>query len=465
LKPGLIRRWREYLHRVARADHPVFGPWHELVVADSRASAPVIRTEQLNPLVRAALASAAPKSPEDVAKMYGRLFSDVYRQSQSPGPRPAGFDELLAVLMADDSPTNVPLSEFPRYLQRAERDRLEKIENQFNTLLVHSPAAPPRAMTLVERPHPHDPVVLTRGNPSQPGEPVPRQFLRLLAGEGRRPFRDGSGRLELASAIASRENPLTARVIANRVWMHHLGSPLVSTPDDFGTRSQPPTHSELLDYLAWRLIDGGWSLKKLHREIMLSGVYRQSSADRADGRLADPENRLYWRMNRQRLDLEPLRDSMLAVAGRLDETMHGRPVELLREPYPRRRTIYGRIDRHQLSAIYRTFDFPNPHQTAASRPQTTVPQQALFLMNAPFVIEQARALAARKEVAAASDEGGRIDGLYRFTLSRRASVDDIAAAKLFLKEASATPVGDTQLNPWEQLAQVLMLTNEFLFVD
>jgi len=477
LKPGLIKRWREYLKRTAQPDHPVFGPWHAMLgrsVLPERTSASHAAPESqpdsrpspaLNPLLSEALKRAAPQTPLELAKVYGDLLAAVYRESQQPGPRQPGFDELLAVLTGDDSPTNVPQRELGRYLQRDHRDHLEGIENKINTLLIRSPAAPPRAMALCEKPNRHNPAVFVRGNPSQLGERVPRQFLRLLTGENRQPFRQGSGRLELARAIASPDNPLTARVIANRVWMHHLGRPLVNTPDDFGARSDPPTHPALLDYLARRLIDSGWSLKQLHREIMLSGVYCQASIDRADARQIDPENRLLWRMNRQRLELEPLRDALLAVAGQLDETMYGQPVHLLRAPYSRRRTIYGHVDRHELAAIFRTFDFPNPYQSTAQRPQTTVPQQTLFMLNAPLVIEQARAVAARPEIVHAANDEARIDALYRTVLARRATAEERSAAAAFLKGAEQPSGGGDKLSPWEQLSQVLLMTNEFVFVD
>jgi len=477
LKPGLIKRWREYLKRVPRADHPVFGPWHEMAsrsglpgrtsashaASNSQKDSPA--SPSINPLLQEALQRAAPQTLLELAKAYGDLLTAVYHESQWPGPHRPGFDGLLAVLIADDSPTNVPQRELGRYLQRDHRDHLEGIENKINTLLIRSPAAPPRAMALCEKPNRHNPVVFVRGNPSQLGERVPRQFLRLLSGENRQPFRQGSGRLELARAIASPDNPLTARVIANRVWMHHLGRPLVSTPDDFGARSDPPTHPALLDYLARRLIDGGWSLKQLHREIMLSGVYRQGSADRAHGRTIDPENRLYWRINRKRLELEPLRDALLAVSGQLDETMYGQPVRLTDEPSSLRRTVYGHVDRHQLAAIFRTFDFPNPYQSTAQRPQTAVPQQTLYMLNAPFVIEQARAVAARPEVVRAPSNEARIDALYCTVLARRATAEEIAAATHFLKEAEQPAHGKNKLSPWEQLSQVLLMTNEFVFVD
>ena len=185
-------------------------------------------------------------------------------------------------------------------------------------------------MALVDSPQPKNSRVFIRGNPNRLGEEAPRQFLAILAGDKRQPFTHGSGRLELARAIASRENPLTARVMVNRLWLHHFGAGLVTTPDDFGLRSDPPSHPELLDYLAWRFMQDGWSLKKLHRLLMLSSVYQQKSDDNLRHEKLDPDNRLLAKMNRRRLDFESMRDTLLFVAGNLDHSFGGRPVDLLK---------------------------------------------------------------------------------------------------------------------------------------
>jgi hypothetical protein len=169
-------------------------------------------------------------------------------------------------------------------------------------------------MALLDNSQPTTPGFFRRGNPGNPGEEVPRQFLEMLAGPGRQPFTQGSGRLEMARAIASRGNPLTARVWVNRVWMYHFGAPLVRTPSDFGVRSEPPTHPELLDFLAARFMEEGWSVKKLHRQIMLSAAYQQSSGQNPKAAAVDPANELLWRMNRHRLDFESMRDTFLAVS-------------------------------------------------------------------------------------------------------------------------------------------------------
>ncbi len=291
-----------------------------------------------------------------------------------------------------------------------------------------------------------------RGDPSRHGPEVPRRFLEALAGEDRKTLPAASARLELARAIASRENPLTARVLVNRVWLHHFGAGLVSSPSNFGLRSQPPTHPELLDYLAHRFVTEGWSIKQLHRWIMLSSTYQQSSADRPDAVAHDPENRLLSRMNRQRLDFESMRDAMLAKAGHLDPTVGGPPVDLNALDC-RRRTIYGLVDRQNLSSMLRDFDFASPDAHTQARHITTVPQQALFLLNNPLVLEQATALAERTE--AATDSEARIARMFELALGRPANADELRSGKAFLAAGGS----------WPDFAQVLLLSNEFIFVD
>jgi hypothetical protein len=340
-------------------------------------------------------------------------------------------------------------------------DELVELQKKVDHLQATSKFAPPRAMALEDAPQPMTPHVLLRGNPGSPGPAVPRQFLHVLAGEQRKPFQEGSGRLELARAIASKDNPLTARVLVNRLWLHHFGAALVHTPSDFGIRSEPPTHPDLLDYLAARFMDDGWSIKKMHRHIMLSQVYQQSSAVQAGAKL-DPENRYLWRFNSRRLDFEALRDALLAGSGRLDRKMGGAAVDIIAAPFTSRRTVYGFIDRQNLPGLFRTFDFASPDASSPQRHQTTVPQQALFLLNSPFVLEQARSLLKRPEVVAAQRTAERIRVLHRLLYGRDAEVDEVEMGEHFL--AAVEPAG-SGLTPWERYGQVLLLANEFVFVD
>jgi hypothetical protein len=290
-------------------------------------------------------------------------------------------------------------------------------------------------LLLADADQPIQPVVFLRGSPSNPGPQVPRQFLAVLAGPERKPFERGSGRLELAQAIASPQNPLTARVWANRVWDHLFGRGLVATPSDFGTRSDPPTDPQLLDYLACRLMSDGWSTKKLIRVIVESRTYQQASDDGEAGRAADPENRLLWRMNRRRLDLEALRDSLLVAAGRLDKTVGGPSIQITDPPFTTRRSLYSFIDRQNLPGFFRTFDFASPDAHTPRRPLTTVPQQALYLMNSPFVLEQATHLANRPDVQQATADDQRVAALFRGALGRDPNNDERAAALAYLKLA------------------------------
>ncbi|MGZ0169595.1 MAG: DUF1553 domain-containing protein, partial [Planctomycetales bacterium] len=239
--------------------------------------------------------------------------------------------------------------------------------------------------------------IALRGNLRKPGEVAPRRFLQLLSPEDAAHFTKGSGRLELADAVASPENPLTARVIVNRVWQHHFGKALVRSPSNFGTLGQKPTHPALLDWLAAEFIESGWSIKSLHRLILTSATWQQSSRFRDDGFNTDGDNRLIWRMNPRRMDAESWRDSQLFVTGELDEAIGGPPIDNITASS--RRTLYAKVsrngDRFASDSFLRLFDFPQMRATVAERPSTIVPQQYLFMMNSQFMVARARALVAR----------------------------------------------------------------------
>ncbi len=231
-----------------------------------------------------------------------------------------------------------------------------------------------------------------RGSPTDLGEEVPRGFVTVLAGEDAEPFGEGSGRLQLAEAIAS--HPLAARVIVNRVWRWHMGSGIVDTPSNFGFAGERPTNPELLEHLAARFVDGGMSVKRLHRDIMLSATYRLRAGRHAGNEAVDADNRHYWRAGRRRLDAESIRDALLHVSGGLDAKVGGPSVDLDDEDNDRR-TLYGIVSRFQLDDYLQTFDFPDPNLSAERRYATNVPQQSLFFMNSPFVRRQAERLVRR----------------------------------------------------------------------
>ncbi len=312
--------------------------------------------------------------------------------------------------------------------------------------------------------------VYLAGDPRKKGPLAPRSFPAILRNGDSAPFKSaGSGRLELARAIASPDNPLTARVFVNRIWAGHFGAGLVRTPSNFGTLGERPTHPELLDWLAVRFIQSGWSMKSLHREIMLSATYRLSSSPSQISNLksqisnpqaTDADNYLLWRMNRRRLEVEPWRDSVLAVVGNLDRTLGG-PSSNLSNGNNQRRTLYGFVSRHQLDDLLRLFDFPDPNITAGQRTVTTVPLQQLFVLNSEFMVAQSRAFAARLTREASTDDL-RIHRAYALLFNRSPSPNELQLGLDFL---ATTKSESAKLAVLEQYALALLGSNEFAFVD
>jgi hypothetical protein len=398
----------------------------------------------------------------DVTERYATLFAQVEKQWQELGhnapagakpdrlPDPAA-EALRQVLYAADSPCVVPDEEIVSTEQFFDTDTINslwKLQGDVERWLNESPDAATHAVALLDRATISEPRILRRGNPASKGDEVPRQFLHALSPAERQPFQRGSGRLELAQAIIASDNPLTARVWANRVWAYHFGAGLVRTPSDFGLRAEAPSHPELLDWLAHQLLTRGWSTKQLHREIVLSAAYQQAStAPKGDespaanveaARLADPENRLLWRMNPRRLSFEEWRDTLLQSSGELDLAIGGRPKELFPANDKNvRRTLYGLVDRQFLNPALRVFDFANPDLHIPQRSETTVSQQALFAMNHPFVAERARALVVAVDAEAADDPLKLVAGMYRAAFQREPSESERQTAIDFLAATAA----------------------------
>ena len=291
--------------------------------------------------------------------------------------------------------------------------------------------------------------VLPGGNVARPGDLVPRRFLSVLSKDDST-FHEGSGRRELGEKIFTDGGPLAARVIVNRVWGWHFGKPLVATQSDFGAQGEKPTHPELLDDLAARFIAHGWSMKWLHKEIMLCATYRQASHPRDDALQSDPTNRLLWRMNPRRLDVEAYRDCILQASGTLDLTPGGISSDI-DQPGNGRRTVYARIGRGRLSNLFQLFDFPEATMHSPGREVTTTPLQQLFVMNSFFMQSQASALAASVEKQPEANE--RVRAMYRHVLGRDPDETELKAAADYFA-AGGKP---------EQYAQALLSTNEVLF--
>ncbi|MGE9268598.1 MAG: DUF1549 and DUF1553 domain-containing protein, partial [Verrucomicrobiales bacterium] len=287
-----------------------------------------------------------------------------------------------------------------------------------------SPAAPPRAMTLREKEKPYNPVIFNRGNPHARGDKVPRAFLSIFR-EKDEVFTEGSGRLELAKRLTDERNPLTARVWANRVWMHLSGTPLVASPGDFGLQTDRPLQHELLDHLAHFLVDNGWSTKKLITHILTSQTWQRHSLASEENLRLDPENAYFARFTRLRKPLEAWRDTVLQASGSLDRELHGKPVNIEKSP---RRSLYGKIRRGYLPTIMTAFDFPGSDEALMKRSETTTPIQALYLMNSPFLIEQAQALVAQAGLAPdAPATGENIAKIFSLALARPVKASEALA--------------------------------------
>jgi hypothetical protein len=448
----MLARWRKYLRESKASGEPVFRLWHRAASIPPKEFAtkwPMVRrTGNGNPLVEAEVDAKAVASLRDLAGAYAAL---VAKHDRGEPFGEAAAEQLRAVVRGSVSPGDVPVEEFELIYTEGDSNNSRSIRVRYNAMLAQAAydGAAPRAMAVEDLPQPVPTHVFVRGNPNNPGPLAPPHFLSCVGGSDDKVFRNGSGRLELARAIIDPENPLTARVIVNRVWMHHFGAGLVRTPSDFGFRGDAPTHPELLDFLAVKFVESGWSLKKLHRAIMTSAAYRQASADSEAGRKIDPENQLLWRMNRRRLDIESLRDSMLAAAGRLDLKAGGVPFPLTAEPSVPRRSVYGFIERGRVPALLSAFDFASPDQHAPMRFVTTVPQQALFFLNSPFVAGQARHLIARPEMSGAASPSERIRHLYRFVLGRDPKKWELEAGLKFVSQAADSPIHAAPASPWQ----------------
>ena len=483
LRPEAIKRWQDYLAKYKDAPHPIWSLWHQLaslkpdefaeqaavILAESSAES----LSKTSPRLITALRADLPKTMVDAAQRIGDEIEAVYsawvktnEAEEKPTRLADDADEAIRQeIYGGESPTSLTSEQMVAILDQGQRNKYNAMISTVKGVEVSHPGAPPRGMVLVDKKTPIQPVIFRRGQPGNRGDIVPRRFPQVLSHvDGGKPFSDGSGRLELAKAITNPKNPLTARVIVNRIWQHQFGEGLVRTASDFGTRGETPTHPELLDYLAAEFMADGWSIKRLQLRILLSSTWQQASGFRQDAHDVDPENRLLWRMPRRRMEFEPLRDRLLVAAGRLDLSIGGRSVMIHQDAV--RRGLYAYIDREDVPGLLASFDLPSPDASQPIRAKTTVPQQALFLLNAKFVIEQAESLATR--TVDQTDPTHRVQTLYQIALARDPDEVELQTAIAFIT-AQPTEDGEEKksdpVDPWTQLSQVLLMCNEFAFVD
>ncbi len=458
-----LERWLKYLSHSPR-DHPFLDPWDELL----ERGAPEVEfrrlARQVQDLAVSVIREKREVDEENLIRTRGGTITRVE----------LGKTELLSLErdryflwrdLASEDEFEIPVKfesgilyyggeQIDRFLDGIWKEHLALMRQKIESLEDRMPAKYPFFHIISDISDPKNERVHIRGNKNNLGDEVPRRFLSILTRPVSRPFSVGSGRLELAAAIASPENPLTARVMVNRVWLHHFGRGIVGTPSNFGRMGERPSHPELLDYLTARFIENGWSLKKLHREIMLSATYGLGSENIAENIEADPENRWLWRHSRKRLDIESLRDSMLYVSGELDPKPGG-PPDALEDLCNTRRTVYGYVSRRRLDTTLGLFDFPNPNVTSPRRIPTNTPLQGLFFLNSEFVMEQARSLAWRLGEKG-DDDNTKIRAVYRLLFGRAPTKDELEWGRDFVT---------SEPKAWAQYAQVLLSSNEFLYVN
>ena len=525
-----------FFARVLRPDHPVYGPLKKLEALSesefaTRGPALVAEMKQsgrYNSLVMDALVKADVHSAYEVFAAYESLLK---RMASKQKGFVAAFKGATTDTVSGYTPAEVELLAGPFVIVTAPKATTDWVRSaiatwnvqmtgrarfvfaKINDLELTNPGAPSRAMVIVDKSSPQNSRLLLRGQAGTPADVVPRGFLSILGQDGKRQqFTAGSGRLDLAKAIANKDNPLTGRVIVNRVWLQHFGEGFVRTPDDLGVMSEKPSHPELLDYLASWFVDekgGNWSIKKLHKFIMLSRVYQESSHTRPDYEVLEPDNRLLWRANVRRLDFESFRDSLLAISGLLDLKMGGQPVNITDEPYKYRRSIYGYIDRGNVPEIMSLFDFSDPDMPNTKRATTVVPQQALFLMNSPMAVDVARGVIKRSEFQRELKDGNdirRVQMLYTIMFQRMPApkeielginfvhrekskqsevdamapeiakknadiqkrIDDLSKRDNDAKRAvqnEGKPVERKPLTPWEAYAHALLFANEAIYFN
>ena len=391
-----------------------------------------------------------PIPTKDYYSLYGIFASSTRpkRFDEQPSLQPVGdtpeyrdytvklaeLDTQATALREDFKALRVAGTELSADKRRELIRRESRLQAEYGDLEATHPGAPPRADVLVDTKNPKNHPVLIRGEAQNKGELAPRRFLEILSPDPahRTDYTLGSGRLELARDIASSTNPLTARVLVNRIWQQHFGVGFVATPDDLGSQSEPPSHPALLDYLADRFVQDGWSIKKLHRLIVLSATYQQGDSGNPDYAAKDPYNRLLWRSNLRRLSLEQMHDSIISIAGRLDPVIGGKSVRLSSEGFASRRALYTFIDRRNPPEFFTQFDFPSPDVPSGRRYETSTPQQALFFMNNPLIIETARKLTQRPAFTQLTRTNERVIFLYNAILQRLPTQNEIKLATSYV---------------------------------
>src|SRR5262245_21218834 len=409
----LLTRWIQYLEPGTKHDHTFLDDWQRLLQSGGKEAEMRAAAEKFQSQIKTILKEKADIDKKN-AKIQGKdgmstelLALDrnsyllIEELSAPPAPKSERNRKEGGLFYFSDSG-------MARFLTGVWKTHYDSLQARIKKLESGLPAQYAFLPTISDKATPENLRVYIRGDKENLGEEAPRRFLAILCDGSPAIFKNGSGRLELAEAIANAKNPLTSRVMVNRIWAYHFGAGIVRTPSNFGKQGELPTHPELLDYLAARFVANGWSVKKMHRDIMLSSTYALGSEYSAANFSVDPDNHLLWRATVRRLDAEAIRDSMLFVSGNLDPTVGG-PAVAIDDEKNSRRTVYGFFSRFKLDRFLRLFDFPDPIATSEQRITTNVPLQQLFFLNSEFVRKQAEALSQR--IGSESSEPAKVQAL------------------------------------------------------
>ncbi len=503
LDAELLRRSAAYLRAAeGRANDPLWEPWRRfsaLPQATFAVDAKKVTEEwqasgaaqSWNPRV-AKLFATAPASLAVVAERYQGLLqeaNEAWLRAQEKAKNPparlgdANLEAVRQVLYGGSSAFGLEKAE--RFSAPATVKEIARVREQLAAMQKSAPGQPIMAIAVEEDRTPADVKIHIRGNTQTLGDPAPRIFPRIIAGEKQTPAASNlSGRLEFAQWLTREDNPLTSRVMVNRTWLHHFGEGIVRSPDNFGKLGERPTHPELLDWLSIQFVKNGWSLKKLHRTMLLTSTYQMGTTYDAKAALADPENRLLWRAHRRRASVEQIRDGMLFVSGNLDRTTGGSQLKTENIGYVTndqsgngaqydspRRAIYLPVIRYAVYVVFQVFDFVEPSFPNGQRASTTVAPQALFLLNGQFVVEQSKGLADRLLTAEGLDDAARIKQAYLLAYGRPAAADEVAAALEFIKHyegqlaARDMDAAKRRHTAWASFSQLLLASSEFLTIN
>lgn len=457
---GLVGRMMSNWNREMNSKDDFWKPYQIVKVSKSvKKSEEEIR--KIDEVILRGLRLAKAETPVQVAAWYGRLFYETYEKKINKKPLSPLQKKADKILFKDKGPCDLgDIENFWRILNNRERTQYQRgLQRVTAKLIDHewaSSVTPPRSMVITEN-RPVTSRIFLLGNARKLGDPAPRSFIEYLDPDGGKYPDKTSGRLELANSII--EHPLSTRSFVNRIWMHHFGRGFVDTPDDLGIQAEDPSHPELLEFLSNYLRENNWSIKRLHRLIVTSRTYRQSS--KADGKmeLKDPGNIFLHRQNIRRLEFEAIRDSLFFFAnGGNFEKAHGGPVKLFNSPYPNSRSIFGEIDRRRLPEILSNFDMADPNLPTGKRFRSSIPQQSLFMLNNSMMMVKVKEIASRFDKVI--DEPGKIQAIYQLLLQRNPTDME---TKLALKFIQSTPQGT--YSPFEQFIHVMVMSNESMYIN